>query len=111
MDVIQGADGFTAEAHDEIYIPNVFSPNGDGINDVFTVSPGPDLQILSMSGSIFDRWGNEVFSSAVTPFAWNGSFKGERLQPGVFVYLIEVKVIRDGETFVKIFSGDLTLLQ
>jgi gliding motility-associated-like protein len=99
------------EVKNEIYIPNVFSPNGDGINDFFTVSFGPDLEVTEITGSIFDRWGNLVFSSDAIPFAWDGAFDGEPVQPGVFVYTVKVTYMVDVIEKAKILKGDVTVIK
>ena len=96
---------------DEIYIPNVFSPNGDGINDVFGVFPNESMDIASITGSIFDRWGNLVFQSAAVPFLWDGLFRNQELQPGVYAYNIVVEYNRDAKVVRKIFTGDVTLVK
>jgi gliding motility-associated-like protein len=71
------------------YIPNAFTPNGDGKNDCFGVrSWGP---VETFEFSIFNRWGERVFYTKNTQDCWNGYYKG-KLQPnGVFVYYIRVK--------------------
>ena len=95
-----------------IYIPNVFSPNGDGINDGFTLFGGPAaLQIRNLK--IFDRWGELIFDQDNLPLnveseGWDGKFKGEPMSSAVFVYLAEVEFI-DGE--IVQFDGDVTLLR
>jgi gliding motility-associated-like protein len=95
-----------------IYIPNVFSPNGDGLNDGFTVFGGPAVaEIRNLK--IFDRWGELIFDQDNLPInseaeGWDGKFKGEPMTSAVFVYLAEVQFI-DGE--VVLFDGDVTLLR
>ena len=111
VDVVPGTDCFVAEIHNDIYIPNVFSPNGDNINDVFTVSYGPDLDVTAMQGSVFDRWGNLVFQSNENPFRWDGLYAGEILQPGVFAYIIKMVFLDSGTERELVFSGDITLLR
>ncbi|HSF88063.1 MAG TPA: gliding motility-associated C-terminal domain-containing protein, partial [Saprospiraceae bacterium] len=96
---------------DNIYIPNVFSPNGDQINDVFGVFPDETMDIVSITGAIFDRWGNLVFQSSADPFLWDGQFKGRELQPGVYAYSIVVEYLRDGKVVHKLFTGDVTLVK
>lgn len=97
-----------------VFIPNVFTPNGDGFNDEFQVFSGPGVtQINSMI--IFDRWGEVVFErNNLAPSAfpdvangWDGQFNGKIMNPGVFVYLIEVS-FDDGITLL--YRGDVTLL-
>ena len=98
-----------------VYIPNVFTPNGDGYNDEFQVFSGPGVtQINSMQ--VFDRWGELVFQrNNLSPAAfpdvangWDGRFRGKTMNSGVFVYLIEV-TFDDGITLL--YRGDVTLLQ
>lgn len=111
VDIIPGTDCFVAEIHNKIYIPNVFSPNGDGINDVFTVSYGADLDVIGMEGSIFDRWGNLVFGSQDIPFRWDGLFNGEHMMPGVYIYTLIISYLDNGQVRVKYFPGDITLIR
>ncbi|MBL0120510.1 MAG: gliding motility-associated C-terminal domain-containing protein [Saprospiraceae bacterium] len=67
------------------YIPNVFSPNNDGINDEFEVVV-KNVTINYMA--IFNRWGGVVFSSNDINPKWNGMFKNLEVNPGVYVYMI-----------------------
>jgi gliding motility-associated-like protein len=93
-----------------IYIPNVFSPNFDGYNDYFTLFSNDQVEeILELS--IYDRWGEHVFKKEnFQPndpiLGWDGRFKGEEMNPAVFVYIFQVK-LKDGST--RVFSGDVTL--
>ena len=96
-----------------IYIPNAFSPNGDGINDVFTLYSDSRFSPIISELRIYDRWGNEVFANSDFPpnteaFGWKGDFRGEAHNPGVFVYLATVEFI-DGST--AFFEGDVTLMK
>ncbi|MBK8955954.1 MAG: gliding motility-associated C-terminal domain-containing protein [Saprospiraceae bacterium] len=97
------------------YAPNVFSPNGDNINDAFEVFMGPGIEAIKYA-RIFDRWGNMVSSIENPPrngermSIWNGRFgnNGDLMNPGVYVYVAEV-VFQDGSTTV--YRGDITLLR
>ncbi len=95
----------------EIFIPNIISPNGDNVNDIFTISMGPDVELESIHGEIFDRWGNQVFNSDAIPFTWDGRFHNETLQPAVYVYKFSVKYRVNGDEFDKVFRGDVTLVK
>ena len=94
-----------------IYFPNVFSPNGDGTNDKFTVSGRQDL-ILVKTLVIYDRWGGALWQG--TDFiadgtnGWDGYSRGEEAPAGVYVWMCEIEV-PDGSR--KVFSGDVTLLR
>jgi gliding motility-associated-like protein len=78
-----------------IYVPNAFSPNGDGVNDVF-VMKWDGLSIVDCRISIFDRWGGEVFESSGIANGWDGKKAGKDCPGGVYVYKIVFSV--DGVT-------------
>ncbi len=98
-------------ANREVRIPNVFSPNDDGYNDYFTaynVKAGVQIDELM----IFDRWGELIFDKKNIPLGdhykgWNGRFKGQKVNSGVYVYLIKVRFLDDE---VINFAGDITVL-
>ncbi len=95
-----------------VFIPSAFSPNGDGTNDNFYVFAGSNVVEIKQF-SIFSRWGELIFNlNNIQPndrnFAWNGEFNGQRLNPGVFIYLIEIEFV-DGRTII--YKGDVTLMK
>ncbi len=99
------------ERKGDIYIPNVFSPNGDDINPVFYAKSFGIQAVYHMS--IFDRWGELMYRGEGLNFndpfsGWDGSFRGTTVNPGVYIYLIEV-VHSDGTKEIK--SGDILLLR
>jgi gliding motility-associated-like protein len=67
------------------FIPNIFTPNGDGMNDFFKVTI---TDVSDFSIAIFDRWGIEVYQSNDPYFKWNGLFKNGKIVPGMYLYLI-----------------------
>ena len=67
-------------------MPNAFTPNGDGFNDIFRIPPKVFLHLEEFS--IFDRWGNKVFSTRNINEGWDGRFKGHLLDAGSYVYFI-----------------------
>jgi gliding motility-associated-like protein len=95
------------------YLPNVFSPNNDGINDEIRLNPTPGIEKV-IQWIIFDRWGNAVFGKRNfdpndPSVFWNGqTTTGEFTNPGVFPYLIEFQLI-NGKT--EIYHGDITVLR
>jgi gliding motility-associated-like protein len=93
-----------------VFIPNVFSPNNDNINDLFTIQ-GKLLERIEYL-RIFDRWGSLVYeqpsSLAGDLPGWDGTFNGNVLDPGVFVYTAKL-IHADGTEEVVI--GDITLLR
>ena len=87
----------------EIFIPNIFSPNGDGINDILEIK-GKQDELLSGHFFIYDRWGNQVFEG----HAWDGSTQNNLINPGVYSYVANVKMNDGKERF---FTGNVTLLR
>jgi len=99
------------EVHGEIYVPNVFSPNGDQVNDMFFILPGNDVQINSIEGTIFDRWGNVVYHSGQLTFTWDGKYTDQPVLPGVYVYVLKIKYQLDGKEVEEVLKGDVTVLK
>jgi len=95
-----------------VYFPNIFSPNGDGINDFFIANGGTDLIAIN-NFRIFDRLGNQVFlQSTLLPNnladGWNGQFNGTNVAEGVYLYLVDL-VMDDGVE--RTVSGMVTLVR
>ncbi len=88
-------------------IPTAFSPNADGRNDAFMVITPPE-NITAVTLVIYNRWGEELFSSNSLLKPWNGTFKGENCPIGVYVYYGSVTLV-NGE--VKEFKGNVTLIR
>ncbi|MCB0837803.1 MAG: gliding motility-associated C-terminal domain-containing protein, partial [Bacteroidetes bacterium] len=86
----------------EIFIPNVFTPNQDGVNDVFLVKYDGN-EYFSLE--IFDRWGRPLYSNAgVAGRAWNGlTSAGEPASEGIYYYVVKI-----GE---RSYTGDVTLMR
>ncbi len=94
-----------------LYVPNVFSPNGDGENDIFTVFAKPNTVKNIKTMQLFNRWGEAVFQlNDFQPnnpnIGWDGTFRGKPMNPAVFAWMIEVEFI-DG--VVEVYSGDVTI--
>jgi len=94
-----------------VYVPNVFSPNGDGINDVFEITSNY-LDMTVNQFMIYDRWGNTVYSQQNKQLSdllpWNGLFGDSEVSNGVYVYLLELTT-KEGEPIIK--AGDITLIK
>jgi len=95
----------------DIYLPNVFSPNDDGFNDYFFAQSRRPKLIRNFQ--VFSRWGTLVFQANNLTTndlisGWDGRFNGEKLNPDVFVYRLEVEFL-DGEVLE--FSGDVLLIK
>jgi gliding motility-associated-like protein len=68
------------------YVPNTFTPNYDGMNDVFKPKA---TNVYDYSMDIYDRWGNHLFATTDIEYGWNGFYKGQMCQEDVYVYKIE----------------------
>lgn len=87
-----------------IWAPNIFSPNGDGNNDIFLVR-GDGVTEFSLI--IYDRWGEKVFESSSLDIGWDGTYKGKMLNTGVFVYYLHAKFSDNTEKNIK---GNVTIV-
>jgi len=88
-----------------IYVPNSFTPNGDGVNDVLYVR---SLYIDHMYFAIFDRWGEKVFETTDPKVGWDGTYHGKLLEPQVFDYYLEAYCYNQ-QVFRK--KGNITLIR
>lgn len=68
-----------------IYIPNTFTPNGDGLNDTFGVA-GEAIQDFDMK--IFNRWGQLIYETTNANERWDGTFLGQKVPSGTYVYKV-----------------------
>lgn len=97
----------------QVYIPDAFSPNGDGINDYFTLfAEQPRVQTI-LSLRIYDRWGGLVFSRQnLLPGdplqGWDGRFRNQPVDEGVYLYQLQVEFI-DGQ--VREYNGEVALVR
>ena len=89
----------------DIYVPNVFSPNGDGINDYFEISTACDVQFAQVQ--IFDRQGRLIKESRQLDRIWDG----RQEQPGVYIYRAQIEHTVANGTQVRNLTGSLTLVR
>lgn len=99
------------QSRQNIFVPNAFSPNNDGINDVLMVYAGQEVTKVR-SFKIHNRWGALVHDQAnFTPndpaFGWDGRFRGKRLDSGVYLYTAELELV-NGKTVL--LTGDITMV-
>ncbi|WP_020567662.1 T9SS type B sorting domain-containing protein [Neolewinella persica] len=105
-DVVVQVDGTV-----EVYVPNVFSPNGDGTNDLLRPFAGPQVQRF-LQFRVFDRWGELLYDLNTDPlrgsedFGWDGTLDGKTMNPQVFIWELEVELV-DGAVLRKL--GDAVL--
>ena len=90
----------------DLFVPNSFTPNGDGVNDVF-VAKGKRVDSFEMQ--VFDRWGGLIFKSSNIDLGWNGkSISGEKLDNGIYLYNIAVY---DSNGRFWTYNGELKLMR
>jgi gliding motility-associated-like protein len=91
----------------QVYIPNAFSPNEDGINDRFEIYPGAGIaEVLNFQ--VYNRWGGLVFEATDGVTAWDGTWRGETASAGVYAYVVQVLWV-DG--FTTLYEGDVQLFR
>ena len=100
------------KSENALYIPNAFSPNGDGINDYFTVFGNRSVKQVEKL-SVFSRWGELVYErsgfQANDPVTgWDGAMRGKPFTPGVFTWMAEIRFLDDQ---VIRYAGDVTLIR
>ncbi|GAB4253059.1 MAG: hypothetical protein Kow0027_18120 [Saprospiraceae bacterium] len=100
------------EKNFDVFVPNAFSPNHDGVNDLFMIYSGPQV-VKVRQLQVFDRWGEPVFTYFNFPpndptYGWNGTYRGKELDPAVFAWFAIVE-FADGST--KVVKGDVVLMR
>lgn len=92
-----------------VNIPNVFTPNNDGLNDDFGLIS--DFNILEMNLKIFSRWGELIYTSTNIDDGWNGTYKGKDLPSDIYVWIVEYSYEQYGEVKREIEKGDVALMR
>ncbi len=98
-------ESLSVEPDFNVFVPDVFTPNGDGLNDVFEIK-GTGLKFLQLT--IFDRWGNTIFESNELNAAWNGTYKALDCPQGAYNWNLNVTA-RNGWT--KSLNGKVMLVR
>ncbi|MBI1344516.1 MAG: T9SS type B sorting domain-containing protein [Terrimonas sp.] len=90
---------------DQVYIPNSFTPNGDGLNDVLRVY---GYVIRDLRFAVFNQWGEKIFESRNQNTAWDGTYKGKAQPAGVYMYVCDI-TLNDGTKMLK--KGSINLIR
>ena len=88
-----------------IFVPTAFTPNGDGLNDVFKVVSN---DIISLQMQVYNRWGEQIFVSNDQNQGWDGTFRGVPVEDGVYLYLIQAQT---NDLRWHYLSGNVTLVR
>ena len=100
-------DSVIVYVQSDIQIPNIFTPNGDGINDLISVFGG--IGTIDFEFKIFDRWGKIVYNSVRVDESWDGSYKGKIQPMDTYAYYIKA-VYATGDPPV-VLNGHITLVK
>jgi len=92
----------------KLFIPNAFSPNGDGLNDMFLPY---NESLISFRMIIFNRWGEQLFETKSTSIGWDGTFGGVKCQDGVYTYIIWYSMEDEGKLIDVVTKGTVTLFR
>ncbi|MEJ7588026.1 MAG: gliding motility-associated C-terminal domain-containing protein [Ferruginibacter sp.] len=95
-----------------VNLPSAFSPNGDGLNDIFYVMAGEEVPLVR-DFLVFNRWGQKVFEAkSLLPNdprnGWNGIHKGVEAAPGTYIYLVRISGANGDD---KVYKGTIVLLR
>ncbi|MBK8471974.1 MAG: gliding motility-associated C-terminal domain-containing protein [Sphingobacteriales bacterium] len=114
---VQASDNFgcVAEAsalvniirNNVIVVPNAFSPNGDGNNDVFRLQ-GTNVKTITLH--VYNRWGNNIYTATgdLNSVSWDGSYNNAAVEIGVYVFQADI-TYQDGKT--EMLKGNITVLR
>lgn len=96
----------------ELYIPNIFSPNDDGENDLLKAYPNEQCRIINFQMTILDRWGNQKKQLYGLEDSWDGIVAGQRSLEGGYMYVANYTINwQDGRKEDKVQIGDITLIR
>jgi gliding motility-associated-like protein len=98
----------THQITDYVFIPNTFSPNGDGNNDVLKFYRQDNYCLKEFSIKIFDRWGELVFQTSNITDSWDGVYKGQKLDTNVFTYYCTIAAENGSHSTLK---GNISLVR
>ena len=90
------------------YVPTAFTPDGDGLNDLFYVE-GESIDVTNFTFRVFNRWGEKVFETDDINSSWDGRYKNAPAQQDIYIWKVETKDVVTGE--LKEFMGHVTLMR
>jgi gliding motility-associated-like protein len=96
---------------DQFYVPNAFSPNSDGINDVFKVYPAQGVVTQYFEFAVFDRWGALLFQTGDPRVGWDGFFNDKPMDTGVVVWYLSANVTVCGREMEVFKEGGVTVMR
>lgn len=91
----------------ELFLPNSFSPNGDGKNDVFRVLSTAGIELEQFE--VFNRWGQRVWQTNTYYDFWDGTFNGADAAASTYYYIYKYRCSTDNKAYIK--KGDITIIR
>lgn len=101
----KGKGEITIEVVSPLFVPNSFTPNGDGKNDLFRIPPQEKVNFVQLT--VFDRWGNKIFETKDVRQGWDGSLQMKPSPVGTYIYLLKVRE----RSQVKVVKGTVLLMR
>jgi gliding motility-associated-like protein len=99
------------ECASRLYVPNAFSPNDDGINDILRPHLRTFWETDDYSFTIFDRWGNQLFQTDNPSVGWNGKVDSAQPMKGMYVWVVRYTLLREEREVPIVKSGEIILVQ
>ncbi len=115
LTAVQAQHKFAEEENTKckLIAPNAFTPNNDGVNDFFRLSVKEDCEVLQYDFEIYDRWGRLVFEADQVLTEWDGTYDGQQLKEGVYLWQASIvwrdDTVKQGQTETK--KGTLVLIR
>lgn len=100
------SDAVTVHVYNDFYIPNAFTPNGDGRNDVFGIMPISNYKLVRFT--VYSRWGSVLFTTTTPGATWDGNYNSQPQPAGAYVYYVEMK-LPNGEKYSR--TGQVMLIR
>ncbi len=97
-----------ADKRNDIVMPTGFTPNGDGVNDLFSPLGAQARYARDYEMQVWNRWGQEVFRANEYSYGWDGSHNGQQAQTGVYAYVLKYKNVLNE---YKVVKGNVTLIR
>ncbi len=93
----------------EIHMPNVFTPNGDSLNDYFR--PIVYEKVGDAVLTIYNRWGEKIFETVNVEKGWDGQYRDKQVPDGVYMWLLEYRDPRNNDSQKEFMSGTVTIIR
>ncbi|MBU3677643.1 MAG: gliding motility-associated C-terminal domain-containing protein, partial [Chitinophagaceae bacterium] len=92
---------------EQVFIPNAFTPNGDGRNDLFRVTTSTGIKLQQFE--IYNRWGTKLWRALQYTDAWDGTYMNIPQELGTYFYVFKYTCLSNGQQYI--LSGDLSLIR